>query len=251
LHQLRLSIAGLMALILFLAASFAALRGASNTWASIIFMTALAMLLLAILGAIYGRGPARVAWTGFALFGWAYLAITFGGLAVGSSVTIPPTPAQIAYGPIRDLLIDRMASASAPEATTGIDDRILKQVTLSGQQPNENSMPDAFIGTAYVFDAAKTPAGWTLVASASPRSPNIGIGAGDNAIGTPYNFSVALPPGTAALRPPTLDLLPVRRILHSIGAIAFALIGAILGRGLAAWIGDDRAASRQSTMQPS
>jgi hypothetical protein len=39
---------------------------------------ALVVLGAAILGVIYGRGPRRAFWLGFAIFGWGYLILGFG-----------------------------------------------------------------------------------------------------------------------------------------------------------------------------
>jgi hypothetical protein len=72
-RRFRISIAGLMAVVLFISVGFVALRYASDEWAGIVTMLALGILTLAIVGAIYRRGARRAAWVGFALFGWVYL----------------------------------------------------------------------------------------------------------------------------------------------------------------------------------
>ena len=71
----RLTIAQLMTLILFVGLGFAALRNANPYWASGTLTLAIISILVALLGAFARTGKARMTWTGFAIFGWAYLLI--------------------------------------------------------------------------------------------------------------------------------------------------------------------------------
>ena len=71
--RIRFSIAGLMAAVLFLAVGFAGLPAASPLWASGIFTMAVTVFAGAIVGAAASRGPSRIAWLGFGIFGWTYL----------------------------------------------------------------------------------------------------------------------------------------------------------------------------------
>jgi hypothetical protein len=75
--RVRFSIAGLMAAVLVLAVAFAGLRTASALWASAVFTLTVTLLAAAILGAVACRGPSRIAWLGFGVFGWTYLLATF------------------------------------------------------------------------------------------------------------------------------------------------------------------------------
>ncbi len=70
----RVSIRGLMALVLFVAFGFVALRYASETWAGLVVMMTLGVLILAFLGIVYRRGARRAFWVGFVLLGWGYIA---------------------------------------------------------------------------------------------------------------------------------------------------------------------------------
>jgi hypothetical protein len=72
----RISVAGLMLLILALGVGFVALRLASAAWAGVILFLTLGTLLTAVVGAIYRRQARRAFWLGFALFGWAYMIVT-------------------------------------------------------------------------------------------------------------------------------------------------------------------------------
>jgi hypothetical protein len=71
--RIRFSIAGLMAAVLFFAVGFAGLRAASPLWASGIFTITVTVFAGAIVGAAASRGPSRIAWLGFGVFGWTYL----------------------------------------------------------------------------------------------------------------------------------------------------------------------------------
>ena len=88
--RLRITLAQLMAIVLFIGFGFAALRSASALWASAVFTLTVAVLSAAILGAMARRGRARMTWAGFALFGWIYFGTTFGPWADGNGVKAPP-----------------------------------------------------------------------------------------------------------------------------------------------------------------
>src|SRR3954453_19092314 len=71
--RFRFTIASLLALVLFLAVGFAALRGATDTWDCATFSTTLVMLSASILLAVHRADRGRAFWLGCALFGWIYL----------------------------------------------------------------------------------------------------------------------------------------------------------------------------------
>jgi hypothetical protein len=75
--RVRVTIRGLIGLVFFVGFALAALRGASLGWATASILLALLALCTATLGALTGRGTARVAWVGFAVFGWAYFVLHF------------------------------------------------------------------------------------------------------------------------------------------------------------------------------
>ncbi len=74
----RVSIAGLMAVVLFCGIGIAAVRSASPLWAGVVVTATLGVMASAILGAIFRQGERRAFWVGFALFGWGYLTLAFG-----------------------------------------------------------------------------------------------------------------------------------------------------------------------------
>jgi hypothetical protein len=84
-RRFRFTIGGMLALVVFLAVSIAALREATDLWDSGVFTAALGVLLAAVLLAVHRTGRQRAFWLGFALFGWAYLAASL----------VPPAEARL------------------------------------------------------------------------------------------------------------------------------------------------------------
>lgn len=70
----RLTIAGLLVLIVILSMLLTALRSGSNDWFKLIYTLVFLTLVYAAIAARY-RGPF---WHGFAIAGWAYFIIAFG-----------------------------------------------------------------------------------------------------------------------------------------------------------------------------
>jgi hypothetical protein len=73
--QFRFPVWSLMAVTVFAAAAFAALRTPAPLWANAWFSIALASLVLAVPAAVYRRGADRAFWVGFAAFGWVYFVL--------------------------------------------------------------------------------------------------------------------------------------------------------------------------------
>jgi hypothetical protein len=94
--RLRFSIAGLMALVLVLGIDLAALKHPSERAASLLFALILASLLTSILGAMVRLGRERMAWTGFAAFGWTYLLLSLWFLPwlTGDQLRPPVLPSE-------------------------------------------------------------------------------------------------------------------------------------------------------------
>jgi hypothetical protein len=68
----------MLGLVLFCAVGLAAMRYASDGWASLCFSLALGVLGCATLPLLLRRGPRRAYWVGFNALGWGYLAACFG-----------------------------------------------------------------------------------------------------------------------------------------------------------------------------
>jgi hypothetical protein len=75
-RRIRFTISSLLIAILFAGFGFAALREANEIWDSSVFSTTVAVLLISILLAIHRTENRRAFWLGFALLGWAYLALS-------------------------------------------------------------------------------------------------------------------------------------------------------------------------------
>jgi hypothetical protein len=88
----RLSIAGLMGVILIVALGLVGLKEGTEFWAGATFLLTALLLLGSILNAIHGRGAIRAGWVGFALFGWAYAIFVFGNWSGGQNQTLAPPP---------------------------------------------------------------------------------------------------------------------------------------------------------------
>jgi hypothetical protein len=74
-RKIRISIAGLMGVVLVAALGFAALRNSSESWAGLMLMLTCGVLMLGVVGSVC-RGPReRAWWLGFTLFGVGYLAL--------------------------------------------------------------------------------------------------------------------------------------------------------------------------------
>jgi hypothetical protein len=74
-RQLRISIAGLMGLILVVAVGLAALHHPTRLWSNAAFSLAIGLDFGAVVAAIASEGRARSACSGFAVCGWGYLVL--------------------------------------------------------------------------------------------------------------------------------------------------------------------------------
>jgi hypothetical protein len=86
--RLRFTLAQLMAIVLYVGFGFAALRNADEIWASTAFTLAVLMMSVAPLGALARKGRARMAWAGFAVFGWSRFLV--GALPLTTSSVFGP-----------------------------------------------------------------------------------------------------------------------------------------------------------------
>src|SRR3954452_16390820 len=75
--HLRISVAGMMILVLGLGLVLASLRFPSDATAGAVLLVTQASLAFAILAVVYRAGEGRAFWLGFALFGWGYMALTW------------------------------------------------------------------------------------------------------------------------------------------------------------------------------
>lgn len=90
----RFAISKLMVLVLISAVGLAALRSASDLWAGMMLLFALAAVGIAVMAAVILRGRERYWWAGFAFFAGGYLCLPS---APGSAIRSSPSSAQLTY----------------------------------------------------------------------------------------------------------------------------------------------------------
>jgi hypothetical protein len=74
----RLSLSESLAAVALIACGLMCLKFASSPAAGVLPFTVVGLLTLALLAIVYRRGERRAFWVGFALFGWAYTALSSG-----------------------------------------------------------------------------------------------------------------------------------------------------------------------------
>ena len=89
-RRFRFSLASLMSSVLVIAVACAALRYASELWASVVFTLTVGLLLGATLCVVFRGGDARAFCLGFVLFGGGYLFVVFGPWFRGNASPQPP-----------------------------------------------------------------------------------------------------------------------------------------------------------------
>jgi hypothetical protein len=240
--HVRLSIGGLMIAVSFIAVGVAALRGMSAAWACATFAIAAASCLGAVLGIFARRGAARLPFAGFALFGWAYLIFIFGPFSEINGAKIPPSPALISYELLQKLLI--------PQGYISVDGANYRRVATTDLPPPPESIFEESSSSVHFFAPDKVPAGWTVVKSAPEGPGSMMSGAfGPDEMADRDGIRVGVspgnppPPGMVAARPPLVDLVQLRRIIHSLGTIAFGLVGAGIGWAVTARLATEHRAS--------
>ena len=215
--RFRFSLLSLMALVLILATAFAALRSATEAWASATFSIALLVLLLAVLAAIFVRGRDRAFWVGASLVGWIYLLFVYAPwfeVHVGG---------WLATTQFFSFLESRIASRGANLATVPTDDSKILKLYFTVGQNGSYQMPNSIQNVANSNPAAVG----TLVDKSDPTRLLL----------------KATSVGTAVLsitdQGSTLETVRVvvglnreafHRIGHSLAALLFALLGGLAAR---------------------
>lgn len=176
--RFRVSVAGLMGIVVLAAVGFAALRNPTIVWASGLFTLTVVILCSAVLGAIAVRGPARLTWAGVAVFGWVYLGIAFGIGSEGNGATPPPFLIQALGDYMRD---SQSATWMAQINSRPLGERFLEAPMITG---------------------------------------NLGGG------------------GTKPVTVTMINWINLRRVVHTLGTMSFALLGALVGHIFAARNGE-------------
>lgn len=93
-----LSVKRMMAIVLVSGAGMAALVDPTPVWSDLFLFVTTVVLLTATLGALFHRGPRRIAWTGFSLFGWFYFLLYFAPLFASRTGLLIPTNRLYQWG---------------------------------------------------------------------------------------------------------------------------------------------------------
>jgi hypothetical protein len=104
----RVTILGLMGLVLGMAVAFAALRNADDYWAGGLLMVTLLLMGTAVLAVVYERGQSRAGWLGFLVFGGGYLAFSIGQLPSAEVSAKLPTTRFMKYAHARVDTVGRL-----------------------------------------------------------------------------------------------------------------------------------------------
>ena len=76
-RRFKPTILGVMSVVLIFGVALAALKNSNGFWSKSIVTITLLVMLSAILGSLFSRGPVRAFWVGYSLFGW-FLLILWG-----------------------------------------------------------------------------------------------------------------------------------------------------------------------------
>jgi hypothetical protein len=194
----RVSIAGLMTVVLVAAIAIASLRYASDLWAGIMLMLTLALLAASVLGVVYRTGRARAGWLGFAVFAGGYTVLAFGPWFVTELQPRLPTSLLLS------VLHERMAGQSA-KMTSGT-----YTVMLATAGPNTNSI------------AFTTPSTLTTGAAGPTGAPILGPGAQTMTVLQPTKpFRLFVASGVPE---------DFQRVGHSLAALLAGVVGVVVGR---------------------
>jgi hypothetical protein len=215
-----------MAFVLIAAIGLAALRNASEPWAGIMLMLAIATVGVALLGSVLSRGRERAWWLGFAVFGGGYLV-----------VAICPIQSELATTWVLRYVHDRVHDQSQYDAT-------LYRLTALRQTLFAAKMkPRAASDTGGIPSDSNDPATVRLLAAQEdirrriktlesrlqvlrgPNSAGISASSDSGAIEgeeLPVNRWRSLLPGAA-------NLDAFQRVGHSLFALLVDLIGGAIG----------------------
>jgi hypothetical protein len=194
-RRLQFSIQTLLAVVLFVCLSCAALRARTELWDSGLFAGMLGSLLVATLLAAHRVGRKRAFWIGFALFGWVYLGLS---LVPPIESRLPTTKllaqldsnyvmmdivedASTSIGPTTRALAEPGSKVSSGEATPRIQSQVLTDLP-SGALPPVALPTDPTSSAPAMIVAVDDPAinrGWirtglrTLVGGSTGASENL------------------------------------------------------------------------------
>jgi hypothetical protein len=163
----RFSIWQLLVATAFIAAGCFALLNASAWVASALFCGVALLLSAAILFAIYRDGERRAYWIGFAVLGWAYLFLCFGGFLSATSLSWHGNLTALLAGALYD-------RAYAGQAVPAVPGTTVPTITYSPSPyypayPTTGNMPNAYTNPAVPMTGSVT---FAAVAMQVPPGPD-------------------------------------------------------------------------------
>lgn len=117
----------------------AGLSRPSRLWGAVLFSSATAILLGAVLAAVLGKGRRRAFWAGFAVFGWGYLALQYG----------PWFETQVGPYTLPTALLDVLYPVVAPTPPTGVT--TTTTVSFIQSQPGGSTAQGTVTGSIFAM----------------------------------------------------------------------------------------------------
>jgi hypothetical protein len=150
-----------MGAVALVAVGVAALRSPTALWASLVVLLALGAICGVTVCAILRRGPARGAWLGFAVFGWAYFLLT-----------LSPWGGEYGLGPARFLtrastaLLQQIDPDLVEMPVAGVEEFAV----FAGTGKSRSHFQEIFHAlTAVIFAAAGALVGQVVAVSGDPE----------------------------------------------------------------------------------
>jgi hypothetical protein len=193
-----------MAFVLVFAVGLTALRNASDLWAGMMLLVALAGVGIAVLGAVILRGRERHWWTGFAFFGGGYLALTSGPWLSDTFQPLLGTTHLLSY--VHEQVVARAERGNYRVAL--IQYQRARRQLLNAEQRTRVPNEPTFVDLRNNLDSA-----WQDVRKAASGLPR-----------PPINGWLSLLPGAT-------NLEEFQRVGHAL----FTLLAGLLGGMIAGW----------------
>jgi hypothetical protein len=209
--RIRLSIATLLAGIALFGVAFTALIHPSPLWGNAAYSMTLATLTIAVLAAIYGRGPRRAFRVGFSTCGWVYFLAIFG----------PEPLSNFGSNLVTTAILDIFYPYTTPRIGGGA-------ALTPARQLYDEVVDDGSIILAGAFGggpAVPPPVRETLMA----QRVRAGAFGGVPAVPPPTPWEIWTKPDRTTRFKQSSPLI-YRQIGHSMFCLIFALIGGVLTR---------------------
>jgi hypothetical protein len=136
----RITLARMMALVLYCGVAFGTLRYATELWASALFTLMFVLLLAATVCAALYKPPARAGWLGFAIFGWGFFLVGYVG-PIGTQGGATPVITAFLFKTLHERAIPPPDQASQTFLTTYVVQNQVMYGTSKGPAPGAGVPP--------------------------------------------------------------------------------------------------------------